>query len=465
MIRPPVDKTTAREVMKTFSCGVIAFLVSCHCRGAEYRFNPSMVGDGGNVDVSLFERGGQLPGTYPVDILLNGSRVDSRNVTFSQGEDANGAPVLVPCLSQETLSHYGVRGEDFLPPSGEEGESDRCFALSDIPGARADFLFSDQVLQLSIPQVYVRPELKGIAPQTLWDDGIPALLMNYQASVTRTSYRNAGGHDNSNAWVQLSPGANLGAWRIRNVTNWQQQGEHGGQWQAVSTRAERGLYDWKSRLTLGEHYTPSDIFDSVPFRGAMLGSDDSMVPGSQYAFAPVVRGVARTQARVEVRQNGYTLYDGVVAPGPFALTDLTPPGSGGDLEVTVWETDGQAQVFTVPWQTPAIALKEGYLRYNITGGQYRSANGATEKSPFFQTTAMYGLPWGLTAYGGLQTAENYRALTAGMGISLGNWGALSLDMTGGSGRRQNRKAEKGHALKLRYSKQFMSTRTTVIASE
>ncbi|MFP1592115.1 fimbria/pilus outer membrane usher protein [Escherichia coli] len=32
----------------------------------------------------------------------------------------------------------------------------------------------------------------------------------------------------------------------------------------------------RSRLTLGEDYTPSDIFDSVPFRGVMLGSDESM---------------------------------------------------------------------------------------------------------------------------------------------------------------------------------------------
>ncbi len=43
----------------------------------------------------------------------------------------------------------------------------------------------------------------------------------------------------------------------------------------------------KSRLTVGESYTPSDIFDSVPFRGLMLASDENMVPYSQREFAPV----------------------------------------------------------------------------------------------------------------------------------------------------------------------------------
>lgn len=129
-----------------------------------------------------------------------------------------------------------------------------------------------------------------------------------------------------------------------------------------------GINSLRSRLTLGEDYTPSDIFDSVPFRGVMLGSDESMVPYNQREFAPVVRGIARTQARIEVRQNGYLIDSRTVAPGAFALTDLPLTGSGGDLQVTVQESDGTAQVLTVPYTTPAIALREGYMKYSIAGG-------------------------------------------------------------------------------------------------
>lgn len=57
--------------------------------------------------------------------------------------------------------------------------------------------------------------------------------------------------DNS-SWVQLQPGINIGAWRVRNATSWQRSSQLSGKWQAAYTYAERGLYPLKSRLTLGQ---------------------------------------------------------------------------------------------------------------------------------------------------------------------------------------------------------------------
>ncbi|MGX8950009.1 fimbria/pilus outer membrane usher protein, partial [Providencia stuartii] len=139
------------------------------------------------------------------------------------------------------------------------------------------------------------------------------------------------------------------AWRIRNNSTWKNTKSDTNQWENIALYAERGLYSLKSRLTLGERYTSGDVFDSVPFRGVMLATDDKMSPSSQYQYSPVVRGVARTQARVEVKQNGYTIYDGVVAPGPFELNDLSVSGASGDITVTVWETDGAPQEFVIPY--------------------------------------------------------------------------------------------------------------------
>lgn len=51
-----------------------------------------------------------------------------------------------------------------------------------------------------------------------------------------------------------------------------------------------------------------------------------------------------------MKQNGYTVYSASVAPGPFALTDLSISGAdGGDLLSTVLEADGQNEIFTVPY--------------------------------------------------------------------------------------------------------------------
>lgn len=443
-------------------------LVCCAVDARTYTFDLSSLGID-NADAALFNQGGQLPGVYPVDILVNGNRVGSRDVLFRQETNAQGQPFLQPCLSVEMLSRYGVRVENYpllsagKPPQAKE-QTDDCATLSAIPHATVDFQFYEQQLLLSIPQVSLRPKLTGIAPRELWDDGIPVLLMNYQANTNRTEYRTGASASSDSSFVQLQPGANLGAWRLRNATTWQKQGEQEGKWQTAYTYAEYGLYDLKSRVTLGERFTPSDIFDSVPFRGAMLGSDEAMVPFNQREFAPVVRGIARTQARVEVKQNGFTIYNATVAPGPFALNDLSPGMSGGNLQVTVWETDGNPQIFTVPFNTPAIALREGYLKYNLMAGQYRAADSSVDEATVGQATMMYGLPWNLTVYGGAQGADHYQSAALGLGVSLGSWGGVSVDNTTARGQRQGEESETGGVWRTRYSKTVDATNTTLALS-
>lgn len=446
--------------------GVIGLALFCNAISAaqakNYTFSADMLGgDNKNVDISLFNQGGQLPGTYTVDILLNGGKVDTQDVVFSLEHGPDGQPYLYPCLTVEQLSRYGVKVEDY-PELGGNAESEattRCARISAIPQASPEFQFSSQSLLLSIPQVAVRPKVKGIAPRALWDDGIPALRLNYRASEYKTEYRNWGGRSESR-YVELQPGLNLGAWRIRNSSTWQRYGEDKGKWQSAYTYAERGLYSINSRLTMGQRYTPSDIFDSVPFTGAMLASDESMVPYDQREFAPVVRGIARTQARIEVKQNGYTIYNTSVAPGPFELSDLaSASGSGSDLQVIVHETDGSTQVFTVPYNTPAIALHKGYLKYNLMAGKYRSAGNHTDDGTIGQATMMYGMPWDLTSYGGLQWAQHYRAGTAGLGL-MGGWGAMSVDATQAEASLRKRGDEEGYMVRGRYSKTLEATHTT-----
>lgn len=447
----------------TFSGRLIAAsltLAAVHAQGRSYTFNPALVSGGGaETDLSVFSKGSQLPGIYPVDILLNGSLIDSRSVLFTLMHDKDGRQELVPSLTRQVLSGYGVRMKHFRVLDNEHRTGN--FDLSQIPGAKTDFHFNEQSLHISIPQIYLKPGFKGIAPRKLWDDGIPAFIMNYRAGSSQSVIRGSAGRKYHYSWLQLRPGVNVGAWRLRSVTSWEQTKCKPGHWQFMTTYLERGISDMNSRLMLGERYTPSEIFDSVPFRGVMLASDDRMVPSSQYLFAPVIRGVARTQARIEVKQNGYTVYNQVVAPGPFALTDFNPTGAGGDFQVTVWEADGASQVFTVPFQTPAIAVKEGYLRYSMMAGQYRSSDRRVDSAPVMEATAMYGLPYGFTLYGGIQAARRYQSSAAGAGLSMGLWGALSIDVTLSRGQLAGQNTVNGQSWRMRYSKEIAATSTTL----
>lgn len=171
---------------------------------------------------------------------------------------------------------------------------------------------------------------------------------------------------------------------MRNYTTWSYNSGGGGRqsedrWDTVYTYAQRNIISMKSLLTLGESSSPSDVFDSVSFRGAQLASDDDMLPESLRGYAPVVRGIARSNAQVVIRQNGYVIYQSYVAPGAFEISDMYPTGGSGDLDVTIKEADGSEQHMTVPFASLPVLQREGRLKYALTSGQYRTYDHSVEK--------------------------------------------------------------------------------------
>lgn len=113
--------------LKNLVVKLIAFLAIClvfPVWASRYTFDPTLLADNNintntNTDLSLFEQGGQLPGTYLVDIFLGDEKVDSTNVTFHSVKSPAGEYSLQSCLTKEQLSRYGVDVDnypDLLPP-------------------------------------------------------------------------------------------------------------------------------------------------------------------------------------------------------------------------------------------------------------------------------------------------------------------------------------------------------------
>ncbi|KAH2807651.1 hypothetical protein KXV85_006252, partial [Aspergillus fumigatus] len=144
------------------------------------------------------------------------------------------------------------------------------------------------------------------------------------------------------------------------------------------------------RLTIGTSFSDGAVFDSFGFRGIALATDDRMRPDSQSGYAPMVRGIARTNARVRITQNGILLLETSVSPGPFQIDDLYPTGYGGDLVVTVLEADGGQQSFKVPYAALPQMLRPGILRYSLAGGEFRDGGVYTGQG-FVQGAVQYGL--------------------------------------------------------------------------
>lgn len=448
----------------------LAYLIASHLIllagtsfGAQARdyFNPALLEIDnplqGNTDLTVFEDGAnQAPGTYRVDVYLNNEQLDTRDVTFSMQKGADGKESLQPCLTVAQLNEMGVK-TDLFPGLGDAKA--QCAKLGAIPQASAELRFSAQQLLLSIPQAAISQQARGYVPESQWDNGIPAVLLNYNLSGSNTSARNGNGSDGNSQYANLRPGVNIGPWRLRNYTTWNRDSNGQDKWDTVYTYAARDIVALKSQLVLGDSSSPSDVFDSVPFRGAQMASDDDMIPDSLKGYAPVVRGIARTNAQVIIRQNGYVIYQSYVAPGAFEINDMFPTGGSGDLYVTIKEADGSQQLLVVPFASLPVLQREGRLKYAVTSGQYRSYDGSVDKTTFSQGTAIYGLRNGFTAYGGGQFASKYQSLALGVGKNLGDLGAISTDMTQAWSTMQDRPKDSGQSWRIRYSKNIVQTGT------
>lgn len=437
----------------------IALCGFSHLANARDMFNPELLelgNPGANrTDLSSFESGSQAPGVYHVDVILDDLPVDTRDIEFRSVTGKEGESGLQPCISVDLLKTWGVKTELFP----ELAKDAKCANLAAIPQASATFQFSTQRLLMSIPQAALDPQARGYVPPEQWDEGITTALLNYSLSGANNWGRGSNGTSDNSQYANLRPGFNIGPWRLRNYTTWNRANNGQDKWDTVYTYAQRDIIPLKAQLTAGDSSAPSDVFDSMPFRGAQLASDDEMLPDSMKGYAPVVRGIARTNAQIMIRQNGYIIYQSYVAPGAFEISDMYPTGGSGDLDVTIKEADGSEQHFTVPFASVPVLQREGRLKYAITGGEYRSYDSSVEKTPFGQMTAIYGLPKGFTLYGGFQESSKYQSLASGIGKNMGDFGALSLDVTQAWSQPKDTEKSNGQSWRARYSKNFIETGT------
>ncbi|EPY4559109.1 fimbria/pilus outer membrane usher protein [Klebsiella pneumoniae] len=399
------------------------------------------------VDLQRFnQQAGQPPGDYPVSWQVNGVTLDARKtVTFRQNDRGQ----LTPCLKPEDLLQAGVNPAVLSQAPGATSRS--CPELNALlPGSTVNFDFAHQRLVMTIPQALMTHRARDNVPSALWDEGISAFQSNYRYSGA--SQRTREGSTERDNYLMLKSGVNVGAWRLRASNSLTANSDDKPQWTTSGAWLERDLTRWHSELTLGDTFTSGDVFDAVQFQGISLASSDAMLPDSQKGFAPTIRGIARTNAQVTVRQNGYVLYQTYVTPGAFVIDDLYPTASSGNLEVAVKESDGEIRRFTQPYASVTSMQREGSLKYNLVAGRYHSDD-ASQRPLMMQLSLMRGFAHNLTLFGGLQSAAQYHNLSLGAGQGLGEAGALSLQLLNARDRHQQDPID-GRAWQLQYSKGF-----------
>lgn len=419
------------------------------------------MGLGEPVSVTRFEKGSSaIPGRYRADIFLNGIHVCTEELLFSE-ENSGEMSVM---LSANTIRKFGPNEKNLDKNAVKSLNSDKqsFIRIKDVfPEAGTEFDSGTQRLDLTVPQAYLHSAGNGRVSPELWDEGINAMMLGYQSNFYRMTSH---GKRFDSAYLGLNSGVNIGLWQLRHNGNYTWNDNAGSQYQRTNTYIQRDIPSLSGRLILGENHTSGNLFSSLPFRGIRLMDEDRMLPQDGRGYAPDIRGVARTNAKVTIRQNGQILREVTVPPGAFSIDDLYATGYGGDLDVTVTEADGSQQFFSVPYASVGHLLRPGMHHYDLVLGEFNDSR-LSDKPALYQATYQRGISNTVTGYGGVQFSQNvYHSLLAGTALNT-LFGAVSLDVTRSSAQLKhgNDAAENmsGQSYGLTYSKIVPDTKSNL----
>ncbi|PLO34436.1 fimbrial biogenesis outer membrane usher protein, partial [Klebsiella pneumoniae] len=317
-------------------------------------FNRAHLHGAAQVDLQKYQYGNPLhAGQYRSTLSVNGRDLGEETFVIQEHDGQ-----LEPCISPSLFDALQLKDAQWPTAA-------TCLRFSQIDKAIGwEYDSGENVLRVNMPQALLQPHYRGAVNLKKVDSGVPAAVLRYQAN----SYQSiVDGDSSSHHYLGLDASLRAFGWRLHHQSSYQAQ-EGNTHWDSIAAWAERSVVNWASTLRLGQGWTDGTFFDSVSFIGGRLATDVRMLPGSRRGFAPSVSGVARTNARVTVTQNGALLYEATVPPGKFTFDDLYPTNAGGDLQVTIHEADGSQDTFTVPYATLPGLVRAGAVYYDLSLG-------------------------------------------------------------------------------------------------
>lgn len=396
----------------------------------------------------------KLPGEYLVKVIVNDEFKFTKRVNFEIcGND------ICPVFDYEFIKAIGV---DVSSVSVDHKEVYFKDIRNLLKGAETEINTGYDILKITIPQVYLASQVSEENSPENWGAGLPMVFSNYDLFADKNRTKT---EENSESFfLNTRNGFNAGEWRFRNYTY---VNKSYGTTSIISPRSwvERDVKDLRARLLLGETSSSGYVFDSIGLKGVNLTSKDEMLPYNKQGYAPEIRGVAQTNALVEIYQENNLLYKTKVSPGNFVIKDLFQTISSGDLTVKVIEENGSIHKFTQAYASPPVSVRKGMSKYSFSlGGTGGDKSLSSFSDPFLLSEYIYGLTAETSVYGGVFISDYYNSQVVGIGQSLGAVGAVSVDLTNASTKLNKGQHADGRAWQLKYSKKFESTNTFLLLS-
>lgn len=421
----------------------------------EFNTDVMDVEDRGQIDISHFSRAGYvMPGDYDLMLNINGHDTREVNVSFlSSGKNQHNS---LPCITPTMINLFGLKEETVKKLSWHDLKSKRCLNEESLPGMTSSGDLSTGSLKLNIPQAYLEYTDPDWDPPSRWDDGINGLLLDYSLNASRNHTLSKNSFDTTSLSGNGTAGINIGPWRLRSEWQASRYNGHGYSSQDFDFSRfylYRALPSIGAKLVLGESDLDSSLFDSFRYTGASLITDDNMLPPNLQGYAPEVTGVARTNAKITISQQGRVIYESQVAAGPFRIQELSSAVSG-TLDVKIEEQDGSIQSFQVDTATIPYLTRPGMVRYKVYAGRPTDWKHHIRGSVFSSGEFSWGVTNGWSLFGGSIISKDYASGALGLGRDLLSLGAVSLDVTQSSAVLPHEGKKLGRSYRLSYSKRF-----------
>ncbi|MFJ3264872.1 fimbria/pilus outer membrane usher protein [Serratia liquefaciens] len=219
-----------------------------------------------------------------------------------------------------------------------------------------------------------------LLPETAFDPlkvsgdeyGGHAAILNYELYGQRFAGRYG---QQQSLQATLGPGVNIRNWVVRNRSQFSTNAEK--KLKIYETSAIRAFPSLKGRLEIGQFGAENSLFSGVPLTGLQIMSERHQIDG--HLLIPIT-GMADSQASIEVRQRGRTVYRTTVPPGPFSLDNIGQIVGGIETEVEITEADGRKKTQTVVPQKMAGNI--GSQPHSQLGvGRYRSYRQSSAAPP------------------------------------------------------------------------------------
>ena len=345
-----------------------------------------------SVEVAEFfkEKKRFLPGMQHIQLLVNGVKIGRIQAQFDHAGTV--------CMNQNFLSQAHIN----LPSQPQTGSD--CIDIKAVyPQTIIRLHPGREQIELIVPQEALRSDTGPTSTENYVTGGT-AGVFNYDVLYMKNR--------SSTLQASTEAGINIGDWIVRSRQNYA-HAETGQQFTHLNAYAQRTLMQHQSVVQIGQINAAGSMFDTPTLLGAQWFPEAALLRPAGNRV--VVEGIAQTEARVEVRQNGALLYSTIVPPGPFSLTDIKLNNANVDLKVTVFEVNGAQHSFVVPASTFAVGFVPKEKSFSIAIGKPWNYGGANQQSGSnWLVNAMADLPLGSHANitTGAMLAQGYYAAGA-----------------------------------------------------